>query len=95
MEVEHEENEKKYDIWRTTKFKIKAPEGQVKRFKERLKKRNKNGYYRIPRHEVPYRISDWIQKKMKPIDSNCSGEDWEESKKAFTEKMFDKFPKIE
>ena len=81
--------EKEYEVWRTNKFQIKVLKGSVDKFKEKLEKKGKLGDYKIPKEEWRARKTDFVQRRMKPIDCDCSGGDYEEARNGFLLKLFE------
>ena len=90
MEVKHSKEvlTKEFDVWSTEKFEVKIGLGKVEKFKEKLVKKNKLGGFIVPEEEHEFRRIDYVQKRMRPVSSDCSGEDYDECKKLFLEKLF-------
>jgi len=89
-EVDKQEEQiiSRYDIFSTMTFEIKMKVGRLQKYRDKLDKRDKFNQLKIPQSEHFSRKRDFIQQKMRPIDPNLSGEDYERSREAFMKVMF-------
>jgi len=89
MDVSFSKTSKEYEEWATLYYVVKVPQGKVGQFLQRMDKVKRDGSNKYDDEQKRLRKIDFLQKRMRPIDPNITGENYEESKSALFKAIFD------